>query len=118
MFISRLTIATLRSKYFPPYLIRVYHAVPRCVRRYGSRVYGRLQSFTVFVRRLVSAAGRTNIPHGNRPADKLRCRPRLFIDRRGDVTVPVSSDRDSLQLDISRRASRPVGTSEARGRPG
>jgi len=64
-----------------------------------------LQSFALFVRGLVSAAGRRQYP-APQPTKRQIALSSAVIYRSGDVTVALISDRDSLQLVVSRRASR------------
>jgi len=63
-----------------------------------------LQSFALFVRGLVLAAGRRQYP-APQPTKRQIALSSAVIYRSGDVTVALISDRDSLQLVVSRRAS-------------
>jgi len=63
-----------------------------------------LQSFALFVRGLVLAAGRRQYPARKQTKRQIALSSAV-IYRSGDVTVALISDRDSLQLVISRRAS-------------
>jgi len=63
-----------------------------------------LQSFALFVGGLVSAAERRQYP-APQPTKRQIALSSTVIYRSGDVTVALISDRDSLQLVISRRAS-------------
>jgi len=63
-----------------------------------------LQSFALFVGGLVSGAGRRQYP-APQPTKRQIALSSAVIYRSGDVTVALISDRDSLQLVVSRRAS-------------